>query len=368
MHILIIPSWYQPEQAGHLGVFVRDLARAYAEEGHEVRVLSLVCGDRDEEIVDGKITELYHPSLQHGPVWKKIAIPARSRSVLDRYTMRFGMPDIINTHGLIAIRFVSRWAHARNIPVVHSEHLGILMSERAPLKLRWLARHYYKRVSAIIAVSTAHAEGIGRWTKTRIYRIPGMVQDEFFRIPLERNLRHGFHLVCVSDLDQGKGHDLLLRALGYIAGRDLEFTCHLVGDGPLRQELEDTCRQERLRDKVIFHGRLGRAGVRQVLSQCHLYCTATELESFGLHIAEALAAGLYVITTDCGSVHDYINAENGIIVRERNPEQLADAIEMAMVELNLDAGPSIRASIESYSSQKVVIPRILEIFRSVLDR
>lgn len=366
MHILMVPAWFQPEAVGHHGIFVRDIAKALARRGHTVRIFSFVHGDEYREVDDGLIMEIYHPAADAG-LLSKLSYLKRTGPWLDEYCKRFGKPDIINTHGLSSIRLVSRWAHHHSIPIVHHEHLKALINSVFPRRIKWQAQYYYRRVKSIIAVSTVHEAAIQKLAKTETYRIPDVVDASFFNISTVKNLDKGIQLVCVSDLEPEKGYELLLDALGLLASADVDFTMHIVGDGSLRSRMESIVTSKGMERKIILHGRQNRDGILTIFEKCHIYCTATVSESFGMHIAEALAAGLYVVTTDCGSVHDYITDDNGFIVPERSAMMLADAMKMAIEAYSVDKVQDIRSSLANYASAEVVIPQLEQLFTNAMS-
>jgi glycosyltransferase involved in cell wall biosynthesis len=92
------------------------------------------------------------------------------------------------------------------------------------------------------------------------------------------------------------------------------------------------------------------------------------LESFGLHIAEALAGGLFVVTTDCKSVHDYIKWYSGTIVEKRSTKGFADAIENAMIQYKPADVKRIKESIYQFASASKVIPATTTEFLSCLPQ
>jgi glycosyltransferase involved in cell wall biosynthesis len=91
------------------------------------------------------------------------------------------------------------------------------------------------------------------------------------------------------------------------------------------------------------------------------------LESF-IHIAEALAGGLFVVTTDCKSVHDYIKWYSGTIVEKRSTKGFADAIENAMIQYKPADVKRIKESIYQFASASKVIPATTTEFLSCLPQ
>jgi glycosyltransferase involved in cell wall biosynthesis len=105
-----------------------------------------------------------------------------------------------------------------------------------------------------------------------------------------------------------------------------DATLLLVGDGPLRAELETQARQFLIDQKVIFTGM--RTDIDELLNISDVCLLPTLVrEGLGMALIEAMAAGLPVIGTEIGGIPEVItNGENGFLVPPGRPEALADAI------------------------------------------
>jgi glycosyltransferase involved in cell wall biosynthesis len=367
MHILMIPSWFQPLREGHTGIFVRDIALGLAQKGHIVRILSFNYGNEYLEISQQGITEIFHPNIATSFL-AKVFQPSKVTALLSQYVQKYGLPDIINTHGIAAIRPVNRWASKNKIPIIHHEHLIIYARSAFPIKLLVLAKLFYPRVKKIIAVSNYQSGTIVPLTSTPVVCIPPIIDEAFFKLSTEKLVDDGFHLVSVGDLDPIKGHSFIIEALNLLKKRNIKFTFHLIGDGPLLSEIIQQCKKYQLTDSVIFHGKRSRKEICTIFQKCQLYISGSILESFGLHIAEALAGGLFVVTTDCKSVHDYIKWYSGTIVEKRSTKGFADAIENAMIQYKPADVKRIKESIYQFASASKVIPATTTEFLSCLPQ
>jgi len=84
----------------------------------------------------------------------------------------------------------------------------------------------------------------------------------------------------------------------------------------------------RLRPDVVFVGSVPQDALPSYYASAELFC-APSLggESFGIVLAEAMAAGLPVVCSDIGGYHDLVrDNREGLLVPARDPEALADAI------------------------------------------
>lgn len=96
-------------------------------------------------------------------------------------------------------------------------------------------------------------------------------------------------LVNVARLTNGKGHALLIPLMREVLFRHPRAKLLIVGDGELRQELEQQIAREGIGDAVVLAGR--RDDIPAVLSLADLFVFPSHSEGFGLSLLEAMAAG-----------------------------------------------------------------------------
>jgi len=110
-------------------------------------------------------------------------------------------------------------------------------------------------------------------------------------------------LVFAGRLQPEKGLDPFLRAMP----ADWDGTLTVIGDGPERQRCEETCRQRGLSARVRFLGRRTHAETLAELARAHvLVLPSLFMESYGLVLIEALAAGTNVLASDRGACRELI--------------------------------------------------------------
>jgi glycosyltransferase involved in cell wall biosynthesis len=121
----------------------------------------------------------------------------------------------------------------------------------------------------------------------------------------------------------------LVAARGLLERRDLYWV--LAGDGPMRGELEQAARTQGL-DRLIFPGYVPYANLPGMYAAADLFVHPAREERWGVSVAEALACGLPVVTSDrVGASYDLIvPGENGDRYAFGNAEALALAIERSL--------------------------------------
>lgn len=135
-----------------------------------------------------------------------------------------------------------------------------------------------------------------------------------------------FVIGAVGRLSPEKGQLYLVRAMAHL--RHVDCVCLLVGDGPMRQELERVAVQEEVADRVRFLG--FREDVAAVMSDFDVVVVPSINETFGITIVEAFALKKMVIASDVGGIPELVHpGRTGLLVPARDSAALAGAIEYA---------------------------------------
>jgi glycosyltransferase involved in cell wall biosynthesis len=147
-------------------------------------------------------------------------------------------------------------------------------------------------------------------------------------------------IVCVASFEEVKGHKYLVEACGHLARRGVDYRCHLIGDGPERQDVEARVADAGLTNRFVFHGVLKRAEVARHLRSSDVKVLASfptrsgKREGMPNVLIEAMAAGLPVVSTRLTGIPELVDSgRTGILVPPADAVALADALE----ELGRDA-------------------------------
>ncbi len=139
--------------------------------------------------------------------------------------------------------------------------------------------------------------------------------------------RRGDRIVCVSRLEQGKGQDILIRALSFIRKQVPTAELHIVGTGAFEPELRALVSQLGLSAAVQFRGQVPDALAEMAAARVCVFPSVWELEGFGLTVIEAMAVGTPVVAFKQGPVPEILtDGETGLLAAEQTPEVLAAAI------------------------------------------
>jgi len=155
--------------------------------------------------------------------------------------------------------------------------------------------------------------------------------DEAFRAaPAWRSLG-STQLVVVGRLSPEKGHRVLLEAASRLARTHSSFRIALVGDGPLRSEIERQVMASGLGERIQILGWQDSAGVQRILSSSRALVLASLGEGLPVVIMEAMAMGRPIVSTDVGGVSELvIHGETGWLVPPGDPDRLAECMQRAL--------------------------------------
>ena len=130
----------------------------------------------------------------------------------------------------------------------------------------------------------------------------------------------------VGGLNENKGCLLLLQALKRMILPSSIDTFHIVGDGPLRQQLETMALE--LEIPVVFHGALPKDEVMRIYELCHYIVLPSQSEGFPKVIGEAMNYGCIPIVSNVSCIDQYVHhKKNGILIERISPEGISIALE-----------------------------------------
>jgi glycosyltransferase involved in cell wall biosynthesis len=138
-------------------------------------------------------------------------------------------------------------------------------------------------------------------------------------------------LVCIARFSAEKGHLLLLEAAALLASEGAAFELELIGDGPLRPQIEEAIARLGLGRRIALSGWLGSAQVRERLLASRILVLPSLAEGLPVVLMEALAAGRPVIATEVGAISELVRpGENGWLVPPSSVVDLARAMREAL--------------------------------------
>jgi len=170
--------------------------------------------------------------------------------------------------------------------------------------------------------------------------------EEFFYNRIGKTERKSKCIIMVARLDRQKDHSTAIKAMKAV--EDKEYKLILVGDGPLRESLEELVKKEGLQEVVEFHG--FRKDVYTLLHTSQIFLLCTNWEGLPFTCIEALAAGLPMVVTDVGGNRETVkNGINGYLVRKNSVSDVTISLNMLIRDVDRATQMGIRSR-ELYNS------------------
>jgi glycosyltransferase involved in cell wall biosynthesis len=158
-------------------------------------------------------------------------------------------------------------------------------------------------------------------------------------------------VLCVASLSEYKGHRHLLEALATLVRSGQAVRCTLVGDGPLRGDLERQRDDLGLTSSVELLGRRTSPEVRALLQECDVFVLPSVrtadgmMEGIPVALMEALASGRPAVASRLSGIPELVeDGVTGLLVPPEDPAALAAALARLAADEQLrralaDAGP-----------------------------
>ena len=144
-------------------------------------------------------------------------------------------------------------------------------------------------------------------------------------------------ILSVGDMKPEKKHELLIRSFARLLPRR-PAKLILVGDGPLRSQLEQLVAELGIGDHVEFAGFM--LDVWPFYKTANLFALSSDVEGFPLVVCEALHCGLAVVSTRAGGVPEILEqGKYGTLVPEGDIDAFTDALDRA---LDRKADPAVQ--------------------------
>lgn len=147
---------------------------------------------------------------------------------------------------------------------------------------------------------------------------------------LKRNIkREPKNILCVSRMgkyDYSKNIHLVIKSFENILDKHTELRLQIVGDGPLKEQLESTVSYKNT-DRIEFLGRVSDEKLQQLYSEAYLFVLPSDKEGFGIVYLEAWRFSLPVICSKYGASSEVIDdGINGIVCDTKDTIDIQNAL------------------------------------------
>ncbi len=346
---------------GGSGVVATEMALALAQRGHEVHLLSYDRPSRLRRGVPGlrfhQVAVSAYPLFRYPPYDLALAtrmIEVREEAHVDLFHVHYAIP-----HAVSAFLARSMCGDPDCMPFVttlHGTDITVVGSDRAYLRPTRFAIEQSNAVTAVsrfLADETHLVFGV----RKEVEVVPNFVDVNRFkpgaRKPWTQRPDQERVLIHVSNFRPVKRVADVIRAFAAIR-RELPARLLLLGDGPDREHALAVAADLGCQGKVEHLGM--QEQLETVLPQADLFLSASETESFGLSMLEAMACGVPSVSTAVGGVAEVLG-DTGRLVPFGEPDAMAQAalrlLGDAALHEQLAAAARARA-VEHFATDRIV--------------
>lgn len=372
MRILVLIHEYPPVGGGG-GRVARDLCQGLAARGHEIRVLTAhLDGLPQSENADGfevirlrsGRTQAFKASLTAMAGYVLAATWAGLRAA------RAWRPDVIHVHFAVPAGPVA-WLVSKltGVPYVLTAHLGDVPGGTPEKTGGWFRWAYpftppiWKSAAAVIAVSEFTRQLACKHYPVEMEVIPNGVDLRALDPgPIHAN---EVPLIVFAGRFMGQKNPVqVVRVLSEL--RELPWRCAMLGDGPLRGEVEAEIERLGLRDRFTLPGWINPEEVTGWFQKADILFMPSLSEGLPVVGVQALAMGLAVVAGKVGGFIDIVEpGVNGYLVE---PTQPGPAVEALRGLLQDRAALQAQREASRRLAQKFDLGEIVAQYERVLER
>jgi sugar transferase (PEP-CTERM/EpsH1 system associated) len=239
-------------------------------------------------------------------------------------------PTVLHTYNFATLEyhFIAKCLQVKKL--IHADH-GFGGGENDG---RQLKHNVFRKITSLIIDSyVVVSDDLAQWvtsrariSKNKVHIVHNGVVVPSQCPPIKQKDPLQLRIVIVGRLVPVKNHKRLLLALSrihaYIPKANIQ--CDIVGDGPLRAELELLTESLLQSVDVIFHGHQN--DVSTFIDNADVLVLSSDYEAMPMTVLEAMAAGTAVICPDVGGVKDFVDNSVVELIPGHNPTTLADKI------------------------------------------
>ncbi len=158
------------------------------------------------------------------------------------------------------------------------------------------------------------------------------IDSQIFQ-PAEPKEGERFEILCVAALRPVKGHRYLLEACAHLVAEGLNFHCHLVGEGPLRESLEKQIRAWQIEEHVTLHGAQPRPQVLEFMGAANVVVLPSIQDRAGRRegipgtLMEAMSCETAVVASHISGIPELVeDGVSGVLARPGDGRHLAEVL------------------------------------------
>ena len=349
-------------EIGGLESVVLRLAELQVVNGYEVRI---VCIEKEQQaVLDYSATNINIVKLN-----KKSRLLTLIRVFFELIRNR---PDVINTHNFLANVYGAYVGHLLRIPICLTLHSGDCHCPKEFRRPSMFVPHHFICVSSKIKDMLLSSTD-GNINEDLVSIINNGIDPGSFVNTELSNAREEFEISkntflvgTVGRLQPIKNQKILLEAIAVLSKKNVNVHLLVIGDGPLRYDLESLSISLGIQNKVCFAG--SRNDVARLLAGMDVFVLPSLAEGSPISLIEAMSVGLPVVATAVGAIPNIIqNKINGYLVPSADLPALVKRLKYIIenTKLSNDVGKRAYETIQKEHSMDKMLLSYYEIYKNI---
>jgi glycosyltransferase involved in cell wall biosynthesis len=317
---------------GGLFRHVVDVARGQVERGHRVGlVIDSTTGGANADAILADLAPRLALGILRIPITRELN--PRDFGALWTISKRVRMlaPDVLHGHGAKGAALARLTPSVPDAIRVYTPHGGSLVYSPGTIRggfYRTLERVLNGRTNLFLFESTYIADLFRTVISepraiVRVVR-NGIAESEFETIAPRPDATD---IVCVGELRPVKAIDVLIEAIAILGRSGRKVTATIAGEGPDSQMLRNQAKQLGVGGQIRF---IGHCPARTAFAMGRMLVMPSRAESLPYVALEAAAAGLPIIATDVGGVHEIFGPHSTHLIPPDDLGALIGAITAAL--------------------------------------
>jgi len=287
-------------------------------------------------------------------------------------------PDLLHCHFGTTAKVI---ADLRDMKAINCKLITSFHGKDITVYPKQFGNAYYTRLFSTSEMFTGNSKFIiNKMIDTgcpvgQIVKIPMCLNTKQFNYREEPPAMGIFKILTVGRFVEKKGHEFAIRAVALLKNAGIKFIYHLIGEGPLLDDMKALAKSLNIYEDLVFHGAMMQNEVISHYEQADVFLLPSitaadgDTEGQGLVLQEAQAIGLPVVALHNGFPDSVIDGSTGFLVPEKDFQALAEKLILLAgdVQLRQNMGRYGRTFVESHFDSSIIGKELTAVYNKMLQ-
>ena len=356
----ILQLIHKPQNRG-AETFACQLSNHLKVIGHDVKILSIYEGEGKLPF-QGEIETLgasVSPGFFNFKTWKNLAV------IINEYN-----PDIVQANAGDTLKFaaLSKTLFHWTNPIIFRNASEVGKYLRSPLH-RYFNSFFFSKVDHVISVSKASRKDLlfhFPFLKGQINVIPIGLEHIPTIKEIQLEPKEAQHIVHVGGFSFEKNHRGLLRIFQLVLKENSNIHLHLIGDGPLKKQVEELVQGMDLKDKVSFYGFVQEP--LPFIRAADVLVLPSLIEGLPGVLLESMYCKTPVIAYDVGGISEIIDQTSGTLISKNEEKSFVEKILLILESKNHEQIETAYKMVKKFYMNRQVALNFVKTYNKVATR